>query len=143
MPVIEALKPDSSVGAVKMNAQGELLSPGAAVLEFSGAVTAQTAANVITLTNNDRFDMLSFAVYALTGTTPVVKMYGSFDGTNFETTPLALRDLATGNVIAGTTGVTAIGNYALAFANKFKAIHLDYTAAVAGNCSIRGLAWKS
>lgn len=110
--------------------------------DFSGAVTAQTAATVLTLTNMTPFDGVSFAVYAMTGTTPALKIYPSFDGTNFETTALAITDLTSNAVIAGGTGATAVGVFSIANASKYRSLRFDYTASVAGNCSVRGGIWK-
>ena len=113
--------------------------------DFSGIVTAQTAATVLTLTNLSSFDGFSFSVYVMTGTTPALKIYPSYDGTNFEVTPLALVDLsatALNTAIAGSVGATVVGNYIIPNDSKYRSLRFDYTASVAGNCSVRGGIWK-
>jgi hypothetical protein len=113
--------------------------------DFSGTVTAQTSATVLTLTNMTPFDGVAFSVYALTGTTPALKVRPSFDGTNFETVALSLIDLASGTLgtaIAGGTGATAVGNYLITHSGKYRSLRFDYTASVAGDCSVRGGYWK-
>ena len=110
--------------------------------DFSGAVTAQTAATVLTLTNMTPFDGVSFAVYGMTGTTPALKIYPSFDGVNFEAQALAITELTSNTVIAGGTGATANGIASITNASKYRSLRFDYTAAAAGNCSVRGGIWK-
>jgi len=64
-------------------------------------------------------------VAAPTGTTPILQLYPTVDGTNYAATPLAFLNLATGAIIAGATGLNAIGIYAV-------------LSAVGGGLKIRG-----
>lgn len=50
---------------------------------------------------------------APTGTTPLLQMYPSLDGTNYAATPLAFLNLTSGAIISGATGLTAVGIYAI------------------------------
>lgn len=119
--------------------------PAMIYADFSGTCTTQTAATLTTLTSVTDYNAFQFAVSSISGTTPAVKVYPSFDGVNFETAALALVDLgaaALNTALAGSVGATAVGNYAVAGVNKYRSLRFDYTASVAGSCAIRGCFWK-
>lgn len=142
--VLKYVDPTTGVEQTAVISSGRLnvKLDSAAITTFSGSATGQTAATLATLTTQDAKDGFAFSVYTLTGTTPAIKVYPSFDGTNFETTPLALVNLKSGATIDGDTGITAVGNYAIAGRNRYKSLRIDYTASVAGNAAIRGVSWK-
>lgn len=114
-------------------------------IDVNGVVAATLSQDIFISTDISGEDALAFEVYAISGTTPAIKAYPSFDGTNYSATPLALTDLSSGTLgtaIAGSTGATAIGNYLIANLLKARKIKLTYTASVAGGASIRGGIWK-
>lgn len=119
--------------------------PQNAYLDINGAVTAQTAADVFVSNDISIYDSVAFDVFVLTGTTPALKAFPSFDGVTFSTVGLAITDLSSATLttaIAGGTGVTAVGNYMIALPAKVRKIKLAYSASVAGNASLRGGIWK-
>ena len=119
--------------------------PDNAYLDINGIVTAQTAADVFVSNDISIYDSVAFEVFVLTGTTPALKAFPSFDGVTFSTVGLAITDLSSATLttaIAGGTGVTAVGNYMISLPAKVRKIKLSYSASVAGNCSIRGGVWK-
>lgn len=144
----DSVQIDSVTGgqvAQKSTAQAaHVLAFAAPGIAFSGAATTQTAATLATLTGL-LGDEAAFEVASISGTTPAIKVYPSFNGTNYSATPLALTDLSSGTLgtgIAGATGATAVGNYKVAIPLQAQALRIDYTASVAGSTSIRGVTWK-
>jgi hypothetical protein len=122
----------------------EIPFPEQYFLPFTGSATTQTSATLVTLGDVSMYNRTEFEVTSISGTTPAVKAYPSYDGVNYSATPLALIDLSSGTLgtgIAGSTGATAVGNYAIAGVagkHKIKSLQLKYTASVAGSVAIRG-----
>jgi hypothetical protein len=119
----------------------EVAFPQEYYLPFTGTATTQTSATITTLAGVSMYNTFAFEVTSISGTTPAVKVYPSYDGTNYSATALALTDLSSGTLgtaIAGGTGATAVGNYQVAITQKVNSLRFDYTAAVAGSVAIRG-----
>jgi len=152
MSVIEGRKADGSAKSIAVADDGSVLVSGfsAGALpedrysEFSGSVTNETNITVVEITNATIYDAMVFSVVTLSGTTPAVKVYASFDDINYEmSAPLAVQNVSVGSTISGTAGVTAGGSLSLTLSPiKARRYKLVYTASVAGNCSIRGAMWK-
>lgn len=88
------------------------------------------------------FNGFVFEVYAIGGTTPVIKLHASLDGTNYAATLPRLVDLSNGTLIAGATGVSAVGIYGLEIPTttrmKFKSLKLVQTGGASDQtCSVR------
>jgi hypothetical protein len=111
--------------------------PASAVLPASASGTV-----VFTSTDVTGYNGLVFEVAAIGGTTPVLKLSVSLDGTNYAATLPELINLASGAVIVGATGVSAIGLYALNTPSeakvKYKAMKLTQTGGAADQtCTVR------
>ena len=137
--------PWSTVKNIESDYRG--IYPESYYQDIPGSVTAQVAATLATLTGLTSFDALALDVFVLTGTTPAIKFYPSFDGISFSSSALAITDMVANANIAGGTGITTIAAgaqclYMIALPVKCRSLRIDYTASVAGNASIRGGMWK-
>lgn len=116
-----------------------------AYLDINAATVGQTAIDVFVSNDISIYDSLAFEVFLLSGGTPSLRAFASFDGITFSTLGLAITDLASGalgTAIVGGTGITALGNYIVAIPAKARRMKLAYTAGTIGDCSIRGGFWK-
>lgn len=121
--------------------------PQNAYLDINGIIAAlsTTAADLFVSNDISIYDSVAFEIYAISGTTPAIKIVPSYDGTNYSATPLAITDLSSGaltTAIAGGTGAIAIGNYMVAIPAKARKIKMLFTASVVGGASMRGAIWK-
>lgn len=109
---------------------------------FEGSCVKETACTLFTSADISAFDSLAFEVVQIGGTTPAIKVYPSFDGTNYSAMALALLDLGAVNLMSALVAATALGNYLVASPIKVKRLRIDYTAATPGRAQIRGSIWK-
>src|SRR4030065_186956 len=116
-------------------------------VDINGALIASASADLFVSTDISIFDAMAFEVTALTGTSPIIKAFPSFDGSLYSAIGLSFIDLRTNAAIDGTTGITGAliatsTNFMVAPPLKCRKIKLTYTVTGTGNCSIRGGVWK-
>ena len=134
-------------GAAHTNQQGGIWDYGTwpenAYLPASVVLPASASGTVVfTSTDVTGYNGLVMEVAAIGGTTPVLKLTVSINGTDYAATLPEWINLADNTVIAGATGISAIGLYALntpaAAKVKYKAMKLTQTGGAANQtCTVR------
>jgi hypothetical protein len=137
----------STDGAAHTNQQGGVwdYGPWPASYYAQGTVTlAASASGTIAYTSGDisSYNGFVFEVSAIGGTTPVLKVAVTLDGTNYAATLPEIINLVDNSVILGATGVSAVGIYALntpaASKVKYKGLKITETGGAADlTCTIR------
>ena len=112
-------------------------------VDINGALTASATATLYESTDISAYDSLALDLSTITAGDNV-KAYPSYNGTTYSATPLAWRNLTTDAVIAGTTGLTAAGIFALVMAAggmKLRKVKFTYTAVTTGTVAFTGGLW--
>ena len=117
--------------------------PQNAYIPFNGVIPASSTLAATLLESNDisMYDGIAFEIYAISGTTPAVKVVPSYDGALYSASPLAMNNLsapALSTAVDGTVGATVIGNYFIALPARCKNIRMLFTATIVGGVSMRG-----
>lgn len=115
-----------------------------AYLPINGSIPSLSTTAAILYTSNviSQFDGTVVEISAIDGTTGAVKAYPSYDGALFSATPMAWRNKESGATVAGSIGITAIGNYELLDYDKASKIEMRFTASTNGGVTMRGAHWK-
>lgn len=117
--------------------------PSNAYVPFNGIIAPSSTLLATLYESNDisLYDGIVFEIYAISGTTPAVKVVPSYDGVAYSVSPIAMNNLsspALNTAIDGTVGATVLGNYFISFPSRCKNIRMLFTASVLGGVSMRG-----
>lgn len=114
-------------------------------IDINGSLSASGTATLYESTDISAYDSLAIDLSAITGGgVDNIKAYPSFNGATYSATPMAWRNLTTDAVIAGTTGLIAVGIYSLVLAAggmKLRRVKFIYTPAATGSPAFTGGIW--